>query len=167
MYVYIWSVQVTTEYENVCSTSYVDKCSTVTEVSRETSASIWWPHTSCMYCPFQVTTKYENVCSTSYVESCATVTEVSLEWPGLWLVTTHLLIGQCLGDQGVSHRQPPLHPQLWSRWSRLWSLHSSGQEMCRGEEPDTLSKHMISNVVRSLSTTRCAPRSLSRYKCAI
>ena len=53
-------------------------------------------------------------------------------WP--LIVTTHPHVA---GDQGVSHPQPPLLSQLWSHWS-LWSLHSSGQEMCRGEENSQL-----------------------------
>merc|ERR1712025_1014261 len=45
------------EYETQCATTYVNKCSTVTEV----------------------TIKYDQVCATSYVENCATVTEVIKE----------------------------------------------------------------------------------------
>merc|ERR1712241_333728 len=44
-------------YETQCATTYVNKCSTVTEV----------------------TIKYDQVCATSYVENCATVTEVIKE----------------------------------------------------------------------------------------
>ena len=77
------------EYETQCATSYVNKCSTVTEVSKPRlligQKASHWPISSCSdwLSSVQVTIKYEQVCATSYVENCATVTEVrfDMSWP--------------------------------------------------------------------------------------